>query len=55
MGENIITVVLGIKNPAILQRVEQVKSQLIPCNFQHHFGLCIMCLGVSGGWSSGQS
>jgi hypothetical protein len=35
--QNIITLALGIKNPAFWKRLEQVKSQWIPWNRQHHF------------------
>jgi hypothetical protein len=35
--ENIIMVLLGIKTSASRKCVEQVKSQWIPCDCEHHF------------------
>jgi hypothetical protein len=35
--ENIIMAVLGSKSPTFQKGVKQVKSQWIPCNWQHRF------------------
>jgi hypothetical protein len=35
--QNIVTIRLGIKNPALCKRLEQVKSQWIPYNRDHDF------------------
>jgi hypothetical protein len=38
--EDIVTIVFGIKTPALWTNLDQVKSQWIPCNCHHHF--CVL-------------
>jgi hypothetical protein len=35
--EDIVTIVFGIKTPALWKRLDQLKSQWIPCNCYHDF------------------